>query len=517
MTPVRLACALLAIAALAGAVIYVAGLSDARPPPDHAIRFVPANATAYVHLTTDADDDQYDRARKAVSKLPSFSLLRGQLLAEASAGGRLDLAAAARDWLGAEAAYAEVPGGRAQRLPAIARGSLAGASVGVKRALVARRSDRLLVLAVRDERAAARAISGKGFVLNDGFVLAGRREVVLRALEARRGRLPSLDEDPTYAGLTSQLPAERFANAFARTGALLSGSGATAADALRFLGGGRLDAIALAIGTEGSTGRLAARADGAEAGTGRCAEGSGAEPQLIKDAPASTAALVEFADAGCAAQRLRSRRDSGPARTLERFARAARTESRLSFNRDLAPLADGPGELLVTGADAPVLTLILDDVEGRTGLQRMDRLQPALIKLVGSEGLGRVPSFGARELGAITAITSELSPGLELSYAQIGSRFAVSTQPDGIRAAAADGGLTSTEGYRRVLGDIPGKPSSVVFLDLDRLLALGDQVGLSDDAGLLAIRDDLQRLAVVGASFTRDGRQTNAEIRFNIP
>ena len=517
MTRGRLACALLALAALAGAVAYVAGRSDVRPPPDHAIRFVPASATAYFHLTTDTDDDQYDRARGAVSRLPSFSLLRGQLLAEVSADERLDLAAAARDWLGDEAAYAEVPGGRAQRLPDIARGSLAGASVSVKRALVDRRSDRLLVLAVRDERAAARAIEGRGFALKDGFVLAGRRAVVLRALEAAQGRLPSLDEDPTYASLTGALPAERFANAFARTRALLSGTGATAAEALRFLGGGRLDAIALAIGAEGSTGRVAVRAEGPATGVGRCRGGSGAKPELIDDAPAATAALVEFADAGCAAQRLRGRRGSGPTRTIERFARAARTESRLSFDRDLAPLADGPGALLVTGAEAPVLTLILDDVQGRTALQQMDRLQPALIKLVGSEGLGRVPSFGARELGAITAITSELSPGLELSYAQIGSRFAVSTQPDGIRAAAADGGLTDSPGYRRVLGDIPGEPSSVVFLDLDRLLALGDQVGLSDDAGLLAIRDDLQRLAVVGATFTRNGQQTNAEIRFNIP
>ena len=77
--------------------------------------------------------------------------------------------------------------------------------------------------------------------------------------------------------------------------------------------------------------------------------------------------------------------------------------------------------------------------------------------------------------------------------------------------------MGGNDAFRLVLGGLPKRPAAVLFLDLDRLLALGERVGLAQSPAYLAVRDDLQKLGGVGLTFTREGKQTNAELRFKIP
>jgi hypothetical protein len=159
----------------------------------------------------------------------------------------------------------------------------------------------------------------------------------------------------------------------------------------------------------------------------------------------------------------------------------------------------------------------VDGVDEQRALDVLSRLQPAIIHLLRSEELGQAPTFGAAEVEGITAATARIAPGLELSYAAWDDRLVVSTSLDGIASARRAEGLPGTDAFEAVLGDRPSDPSALVFLDLNQLLALGEQAGLAEDPRYLAIRDDLQKLRAAGAVLSREEKFTTAELTFQIP
>ena len=147
----------------------------------------------------------------------------------------------------------------------------------------------------------------------------------------------------------------------------------------------------------------------------------------------------------------------------------------------------------------------------------MGRLQPALLRLTRPLALGTAPAFSARPVEGLLVVTATLGPGLALSYAAFDGRLAVSTSVEGVLAARRGGGLEGREDVEEVLEERPERASSLVFLALDQLLALGDRVGLAADPGFRAVRDALRGLPAAGASVSREGDDTTAELSFLTP
>jgi hypothetical protein len=181
-------------------------------------------------------------------------------------------------------------------------------------------------------------------------------------------------------------------------------------------------------------------------------------------------------------------------------------------------MLDHRGALIATPGEAvPTLTLVVDEVDETKALDVLSRLQPALIRLLGSRELGQAPTFGSADVEGVTAATAHIAPGLELSYAAFDGRLVVSTALAGIGAVKKAKGLSDNDAFEDVLGDRPDALSALVFLDLDQLLTLGEQAGLAEDPRYLALRDDLQKLRAAGGVLTREGEFTTAELTFQIP
>ena len=162
-------------------------------------------------------------------------------------------------------------------------------------------------------------------------------------------------------------------------------------------------------------------------------------------------------------------------------------------------------------------TLVIDDVDETKALDLLSRLQPALIRLLGTRELGQAPTFGSADVEGVTAATATIAPGLELSYAAFDGRLVVSTALAGIGAVKKAKGLSENDSFDAVLGDRPSQLSALVFLDLNQLLTLFEQAGLAEDPRYLAIRDDLQKLRAAGAVLSREGEFTTGELTFRIP
>ena len=215
----------------------------------------------------------------------------------------------------------------------------------------------------------------------------------------------------------------------------------------------------------------------------------------------------------------RRRRAHGWGRRRPRAVRARRTAAGRRLARGRAAAVPRHARRLVAtpGERSPAITLILDDVDEAEALDLLARLQPVLIHLLQPQEFGQAPTFGSAEVAGITAATAQLAPGLELSYAAWDDRLVVSTSLQGIRETRRAEGLSGEDAFESVLGDRPSEFSALLFLDLNQLLALGEQAGLAEDPRYLAVRDDLQKLRAAGAVLSREEKFTTAELTFQIP
>jgi hypothetical protein len=99
-------------------------------------------------------------------------------------------------------------------------------------------------------------------------------------------------------------------------------------------------------------------------------------------------------------------------------------------------------------------------------------------------------------------------------------KVAVATSRAGVDAVFDDGvkRLPDTDAYRTTTGKkTRGTVTSLVFLDFNRLLRLGEQTGLNDSRAYLQVKDDLEKVRAVGAVSSSEGSESTTEITLLIP
>jgi hypothetical protein len=481
------------------------------PPPDTAAQLVPGSALVYLNLGTNKGSTQWKRTAAALRKLPIAGQLRDALFTAATSStiGRLTLDRDVKPWLGDEAAYAQLPG----------------------------RDQNLLLFRVRDPSAALRSITSaagasapetyRGTLLRDvgggslagvsaGWAFVGARDAVHAALDTRARPGGSLARNATYADLVGGLPHDRVGNAWLSASWLrahLAGPAAILAGAARVPA---IQSAAVGFGDDGKVMRLAFRgrpAAGPPPGPG-CTGESGQTGGLFDKAPAHPALFVGIAGAECMLRDLMASPTSAIGRALESFSAKAQ-KSGLNVDRDLLPLLGGDSALSVTSG--PTITLDAADVPAQESLNVLGRLQPVLIRLLNPEAGGAAPGFSAQTVDGVTAMTASLTPALQLSYAALDGDLVISTALNGIAEAKKGQHLDQTGDFKTVLGKRPKNPSAVVFLDLEKLLALADQAGLGSNPTYAAVRDDLRKIGAAGAVLSREGNDIDAELRLKNP
>lgn len=508
----RIAAAAALVVVAVAAVLVVRSLPG-EAPPDRAATFLARDTEFYADVLTDPGGAQGRRAGRAAERVPLVAGLRDRLLAAARpyAGGA-DVARDVRPWLGREAAVAEVYGG--DRLALFEARDVAGARRFTARVTRDAAVRRYGTAEVRDGPGVSAAVV-------DGFALVGTRAAVRRAIDVHAGNETPLAEEPAFRRLRGELPEDRVAHVWAAGRGASLPVGAAPARLLELAGVPRLRVGMAAVAFD--EGRVRATLRGAAlprtGSADRCAgPEAGREPALPDRAPRGTIAYAGFSRLDCLVEALAAPPRSGVGDAIARFATTARRgPAGVDLQRELLPRLRGEAALFVTGGGAPALTVMVDGVERRRVLELLGRLQPALIRRAGPGQLGAVPAFETRRLGGLEVLTVALAPGLELSYAVYDGKLVVSTSPAALVATRRGGGLEGREQVEEALGDRPERPTALVFLALDQLLALGDRLGPADDPGFLTVRDALTNLGATGATFSREGEDTTAEVSLFTP
>jgi hypothetical protein len=111
-----------------------------------------------------------------------------------------------------------------------------------------------------------------------------------------------------------------------------------------------------------------------------------------------------------------------------------------------------------------------------------------------------------------------LGPGLQIDYGVFSGLAVVSTSVAAIDGVAQRSrSLEKDAAYKATLSDPPAQVSSLVFGDVSRLLAFGEQTGLTSGARTRELLPDLSRIRAIGVRSTSQGPDMTTELSLEIP
>ena len=490
-------------------------------PAARAATLVPGDALAYLHLSTDRDRPSVERALELAEGFPSWPGLRDGLIARLGGAGGPQAASELEGWIGDEAAFAllDTRGERADSLVLIEVGDRARALRYLERRTgkpVGQTPYKGTV--IRTYRTTRAAFTKR-------FLALGPAASVRKAIDLQAGGA-SLAASPAYRKAAAGLPTGRVADAWLST----DGVRRVLAPAGGLLGvaGQLLDRPGLA----GVAGAVAPDGDGARV-TMKSLLGPGAPPQpapfrasLLSDVPADAIAMLETTGLDRLASRLLGLPGGGPAGFGAAFARlkaALERRTGVDLNAQVLPLLRDEAAVSIAAAlPVPVVTIVARTRDEQRTREALANLQLPLARLLqapgaGQESTGALAAFRPLRLAGADAYQLDVQPGFSLVYTVADGKLIASTSALGVEAAReATDPLADTEGFKTVVPDRDSRITSLVFLDFNQLLGLGEQAGLADDRSFARYRKDLRKLGAVGASTSTEGTTTSAEIVFEI-
>jgi len=531
---------------------------DRCPPADDAAALVPGDALLYVHVNTDPDTEQYERAAALAARLPS---LTGQLVARlpGAAGAGIDYGRDVRPWLGGEAAVALVPatGKKIDQALLLEVGNEAGAR---------RFADQLTGKGTKSADYRDVAVTTRGGVSTavvQGFLVVGTELAVERVVDAGLGSrsledsgpAEEIDDELTDDSLVTAYVSEQGAEDLFRAGAPLGG----------------FEAFVNSDATLGAGAALAVTGDGIEVDSH-----SLLDPERLRNSPGffeafppfepnladelSSGALVYLGlgdpkDSIKALLAQATAEAPGLVAGFEDFSKQLEDEGKVNLQREVLPLLGGeaaigieppaqggdqggggedepepppgiepggpaplpaePGELSFAGV--PYLGFVADEVDEERARKALADLQIPISEALEPEEGGQAPVFEGEEIEGVQARSLRISPTVNLTYALFDDKLVVATDPAGVKQVkSGDDNLGDSDGFERATDDLPGKPSALLYLNVGDLIALAERQGLGADPAYALFASEIRKLEGLGLAVTRDESGIETEARLTV-
>ncbi len=517
------------VLALASAGCFILQGSGTPPPATGAARVVPADVLAYVHLSTDPSRPAVQAARRLADRFPGYPLLYAAVVnrldGALGGGASVDFDSQVGPWLGKEAALAVLPstGASAPTLLVLdvsnrARAQAFLSSVG---AASAGNYDGVRLLAYP---------SGSEVALVGHYLVAGPSAGVRAAIDAARGRVPSLAGDDAYERATASEPAGRVLDAYlpaAGVTRLLSARGGVAGAIGLLLD--RPGVVGSAISVSAMSGSPPTRAQvlvhSVKNGSSPTPKQGGSTFTLTLQTvlPTGSTLMLDVRDLRRVAPELLKAgalagigANVGP--LLDRLG-AALTAQGVNVHSVLS-VFDGETAVALSPGPSPAL-LIVARVRNQAAAQgELASLEGPLTTLFApSSGAaaGQVPELADTQVGGTTVHEVQLGPGLQVDYGVFDGLAVVSTSLQAIDAVAQRSHALSDEAaYHAVAPAGSGQVSSLLFGDFTNLLGLGAQTGLTSGTRTRELLPDLSKVRAIGLSSASGENDTTTEMTFEI-
>jgi hypothetical protein len=504
--------------------------SGEAPPATGAANLVPANALLYLHVSTDGSRPAVRRALSLARRLPGSAPLAASLtgrldaILSGSSGATVDFTGQVRPWLGREAAFAVLDTATAT-------------------------ANSLIVLDVRHRRQAMaflnrvgatpdgryrgvplwRQPSGTVLAFVGHYLVLGQGASVQAAVDVGRGARRSLAASSVYRDAASTEPPGRVLDAYGSAAgirrAMLPRGGLLGALAT-LLDQPALAASAISVSVAPRSLRVLVHS-ALDPTLARASVGSAPfTPTLAGALPSGSIMLLDIRGLAAAVPKLlaAAARAGVAGRIgglLVRLGGALAAQG-VDVHRVLsvfggetaiaispAEAGHGPAPVVLTRTSHPAVTRAL-----------LAGVEAPLTKVFAppSGGPGQVPVVNDAQVAGVTVHQLLLAPGFQLDYTVAHHLVVVSTSLDAIAAVFRHPrALSDAPSYRTSTGNSANQVTSLLFLDVNQLLPLGEQTGLIGNTRLAALWPDLRRIRAVGLASTRGEFDTTTELRLQIP
>jgi hypothetical protein len=513
--------------AIAAALVLASRGSGEAPPATGAAAVVPANALAYVSLSTDSARPAVGRARRLAARFPDWPLLATAALnrLDSMVGGSSSTGfAAIRPWLGKEASLAllAAPDGSAAPLIVLDVARRARAQVFLTDAGAGAGAGATPAGAYAGVRLFANP-SGTEFAFVGGHYLAVGSDAVVRgAIDAAHGRVRSLAHDTAYERAAAGEPSDRMLDAY------LPAAGVRRLLAPRTGVAGALAVLLDRPGVAGTSISLSPRQDGARVLvhsvlSAPAARPSSFAPTLQSVLPSGSTLMLDVAGLDRAAPTiLRATATAGIAGSVGPLLRrlgTALVSQGVDVGRLISLFSGETAVAISPGTPAALLIVarVRDEAAARSELAAVEAPLTSLFSSSSSSAI-QVPELADSQVNGATVHELQLGPGLQLDFGVFNGLLVVSTSVAAIDAVAQRSRpLAEDSSFKATLSDRPHRLSSLVFLDFSRLLALGEQMGLAGGARTRELLPDLSKIRAIGVSSTSRGNDTTTELSLKIP
>ena len=519
--------ALVVILAGVVAVLLRSGASSTAPPAAGAAAVVPADALAYVHVSTDPGRPAVRSGLKLAARFRDYPLIGasvlGRLSSIAGGGSPANFATDIRPWLGREAAFALM------NTTSSSAGSLIVLDVrngALVRAFVSRAGAR--PLGRYDGVLMQSYGSGTELAFLTHYLVLGQDASVRSAIEVVRGQRPSLQSSHDYRRAAAGEPADRVIDAYA------SAAGVRRLLAPRHGIIGALGALLNAPGLTGTTISVSATGAGArvrvhtalDPSSKLSAGDSDISPSLLKAIPSGAPFVLDTTGLDQLAPRiLGAGAAAGVAGRLQPLLQqlgAALKAEGVSVP-DILSLFDGESAVAVVpnrGGGQPALAIVARTSNESRARQELAQLELPFEQLFPTpvSGPGQAPLWADHVTDGITVHQFVLAPGLQLDYAVFDGMIVVGTSLDAIGAIATHKrSVADDPAFHAGVAGSPQNTRSLLFLNFSQLLSLGEQTGLLQSSRFQTLSADLSRIRAVGLDSTTGEADTTAELFLQIP
>jgi hypothetical protein len=536
---------------------------DRCPPGDDAVELVPGDTLLYVHVNTDPDSEQYERASELAARLPA---LTGQLVARlpGATGAGIDYAKDVRPWLGGEAAVALVPTGAGELDQALLLevGNAAGAEDF---------AGELTGRGTASEPYRDVQVTTKGDVSTatvNGFLVVGAKRAVESVIDTDVGAARSLELSDTADEVDEELPDDALVKAY------VSDEGA---DDLFRAGAplGPFEAFVNSDATRGAGAALVADGDGIEIATESLLDAERLEnspgffeafppfePSLADELSSGALAYLGLGDPDESIRALLAQATAdapGLVAGFDDFSKQLAKQDKVNLQREVLPLLGGeaalgiepppsqadsggkggggedevepdlpqgiepggapplpsePGELGFTGV--PYLGFVADGVDEEQARKALADLQVPIANALNPES-GQAAVFEGEDIEGLEARSLRISPIVNLTYALFDDKLVVATDPAGVKQVkSGEDELSDSDGYERATEGFPDELAAILYFNVGDLIALAEQQGLGEDPAYALFAQDVRKLEGLGLAVTRDDSGIGTELRLTV-
>jgi hypothetical protein len=495
------------------------------PPGDATVKVVPASALLYAHATLDGGTAQLKRLDDAASPISRRDEVVQTLIDAATPATSAPINfAEVTPWAGNDFAVTVLPGNKAPpseaAIVSIDDRKGAQAFIGKIAPGPAQKPKTKGQLIQTYANGFADAISGD-------FLFLGDQAAVRELIATQQGQVKSLGGDSTAEQVRGELPDNRFADIYvSATGVqkLLAPSASTAAT--------QLETFVDYKATRGFAAAAIAHDDGIEFDLVSALDAAKEKkspnvfttlpefrPLLTRDVSSNAIAYLGIGDAGQSLGALlqrAGRAQPGLGAALAAFSQRLQAEAKVNPVKDLLPALGGEAALVAEPtAQVPYASLIVDGVDEAKARAALARLQGPIVRAIGvPPGSGPVPGFQAVDLNGVTASELQISPLITLTYAIFDGKLVISTQPAGIQQVVkgSGGSLDSASAFKNATAPLPATVSALVFVNLDELLDLAEQLGRIEDPLYASFRDDIRKLHAIAVGVNAGDHELHSRL-----